>query len=354
MKRRYLAASAAALGAMGLLGVTQVRFANASKAAAAYVDFDDAPHPLLAQAAPEAAPASPTLPAPAASPLPADAPAPQPVPLPPTTEEPPTPLDPLPGPTTLPAPMIDAQPASPQPAAVPADAPDSLEPLPQPGEAPTTGTPARGSLAPVEGGDPESPSRPTVRRRSATTPSVRRPERWAPRPAEAPIPADVPPLAEEARDPFFRRQPAPARVARPSEPTRAVGLPGERSPFELDDSPSTDLDPVFPTPGDRVPGAPAEDGEALTRRYIRKLAEVRSAAASPESDSAIRQMEASIRGQLGQQFDARQRRYVDEIEALEAKVARLRALVDKRQENRDDIVQKRLNQLLSESEGLGW
>jgi hypothetical protein len=161
----------------------------------------------------------------------------------------------------------------------------------------------------------------------------------------------LPQLDEKPRGAFFRRQPSLPRATRPVEP------PGERSPFDLDEAPPAVLQPSGSLPSDPVfpsLGAPAEDGEALARRYVRELFLARSAAASPDSDPGIRRMEASVVDYIGRQFDARQRRYVDEIEALEAKVARLRALVDKRQENRDDIVRKRLNQLLSESEGLGW
>ena len=57
---------------------------------------------------------------------------------------------------------------------------------------------------------------------------------------------------------------------------------------------------------------------------------------------------------LEKQFDLRQKRHQDEIKALEDKVKKLKDLVDKRQENRKEIVAKRLDQILSDAEGLGW
>jgi hypothetical protein len=57
---------------------------------------------------------------------------------------------------------------------------------------------------------------------------------------------------------------------------------------------------------------------------------------------------------LDKQFEVRQQRHKKEIESLEAQVKKLRDLVDKRQENRRQIVAKRLDQILQEAQGLGW
>lgn len=57
---------------------------------------------------------------------------------------------------------------------------------------------------------------------------------------------------------------------------------------------------------------------------------------------------------LGKQFDARQKRHDGEIKALEAQVKKLKELVQKRQENRREIISKRLEQLVREADGLGW
>jgi hypothetical protein len=57
---------------------------------------------------------------------------------------------------------------------------------------------------------------------------------------------------------------------------------------------------------------------------------------------------------LEKQFDQRQRRHEAEIKALEAQVKKLKDLVEKRQENRREIIARRLDQILRESQGLGW
>ncbi len=57
---------------------------------------------------------------------------------------------------------------------------------------------------------------------------------------------------------------------------------------------------------------------------------------------------------LNKQFDLRQQRHQEEIKALEAQVRRLKGLVEKRQENRREIISKRLDQLVRDAEGLGW
>ena len=85
-----------------------------------------------------------------------------------------------------------------------------------------------------------------------------------------------------------------------------------------------------------------------------------------QSDSLIRQLEAAdsdalrhdIKAKLGEtlskQFDAGQKRYGLEIEALEAQIKRLKNLVRKRQENRAEIISRRLDQIVRDSQGLGF
>ncbi len=57
---------------------------------------------------------------------------------------------------------------------------------------------------------------------------------------------------------------------------------------------------------------------------------------------------------LGKQFDARQKRHEAEITALEAKIKKLKEMVQKRQDNRREIISRRMEQLVREAEGLGW
>ena len=57
---------------------------------------------------------------------------------------------------------------------------------------------------------------------------------------------------------------------------------------------------------------------------------------------------------IDKQFDMRQKRHESEISALETQLKKLKEMVQKRQENRKEIVGKRYEQLIRESEGLGW
>jgi hypothetical protein len=57
---------------------------------------------------------------------------------------------------------------------------------------------------------------------------------------------------------------------------------------------------------------------------------------------------------LGKQFDARQKRHEGEIAALEAKIKKLKDMVQKRQDNRREIISRRQEQLVREADGLGW
>lgn len=87
----------------------------------------------------------------------------------------------------------------------------------------------------------------------------------------------------------------------------------------------------------------AHEAEALAKEFLSNL------------DSKKRaEIQAKLNEILGKQFDARQRRHKLEIEALEAQVKKLRELVNKRQESRDDIISRRLEQIVRDSQGLGW
>ena len=57
---------------------------------------------------------------------------------------------------------------------------------------------------------------------------------------------------------------------------------------------------------------------------------------------------------LEKQFDQRQKRHEHEIQELETQVKKLKGLVSRRQENRREIIGKRMEQVLREAQGLGW
>ena len=76
--------------------------------------------------------------------------------------------------------------------------------------------------------------------------------------------------------------------------------------------------------------------------------------AAAKSDSDREKIKGQLAETLEKQFDQRQKRHEEEIKSLEAQVKKLKDLVDKRQENRREIIGARLNQIVKESQGLGW
>jgi hypothetical protein len=95
--------------------------------------------------------------------------------------------------------------------------------------------------------------------------------------------------------------------------------------------------------------ATSEEARLATQadRLARQFGAARSDVDKEKAKSLLAQV-------LDKQFDLRQRRQFREIESLEQQVRKLRELVQKRQENRGEIVSKRLDQILRNAQGLGW
>jgi len=98
--------------------------------------------------------------------------------------------------------------------------------------------------------------------------------------------------------------------------------------------------------------SPARTAEEAN--YAREAEQLARKLGDAKSDSDRSKIKTELCQVLEKQFDLRQKRHLDEIKALEAKVKKLKDLVDKRQENRREIVSKRLDQIMSDAEGLGW
>jgi hypothetical protein len=90
--------------------------------------------------------------------------------------------------------------------------------------------------------------------------------------------------------------------------------------------------------------------EAILGSRVSELIQRLARASSQESQEITKQLPEL----LAKQFDLRQKRHQMEIAALETKVKKLKDLVNKRQESRDDIIRRRLEQLVRESQGLDW
>ena len=82
--------------------------------------------------------------------------------------------------------------------------------------------------------------------------------------------------------------------------------------------------------------------------------EIRHRLESATTDAQRSEVRTKLSENLGKQFDLRQKRHGLEIEALETQVKKLRELVRKRQDSREEIISRRVDQILREAEGLGW
>jgi hypothetical protein len=100
--------------------------------------------------------------------------------------------------------------------------------------------------------------------------------------------------------------------------------------------------------GDRVYyayGFGAADAEAL------KLArQINDAKTDTDKDK----LRDKMKDVLDKAFEERQKRHEKEIEALEAQIKKLKAMVDKRKENKREIIDERVKQLQRDAAGLGW
>ena len=74
--------------------------------------------------------------------------------------------------------------------------------------------------------------------------------------------------------------------------------------------------------------------------------------ATDEKDRA--KLTENLQETLTQQFDTQQKVRELEVVAIEARAKKLRDVINKRNDGRRSIIDKRLDQLLREAEGLGW
>lgn len=76
--------------------------------------------------------------------------------------------------------------------------------------------------------------------------------------------------------------------------------------------------------------------------------------AETEEAEAREQLRTQIAGVLGQIFDARHRRRLQELEALESRVSKFRSIIEARQAQKSEIIKGRLDTIVREADGLGW
>jgi len=94
-------------------------------------------------------------------------------------------------------------------------------------------------------------------------------------------------------------------------------------------------------PGFFVPSHQDPSGQ-LVQDYVK---------AKEEDKKEIRKKLADA---LGKQFDTHMKQQQDELAALEKQIADLKAIMKKRQEAKTTIIDRRMDQLIQDAEGLGW
>jgi hypothetical protein len=142
-----------------------------------------------------------------------------------------------------------------------------------------------------------------------------------------------------------------------SAPTIRPDRPTIR-PDRQDEGPSDlrrDADPLLsPRVGPAGRRATRDQPGTRDAELERRVDELSRELESTESDQRRGEIRALLGEILGKQFDLRQKRHMDEIERLEARIKKLRQLVQKRQESRTEIIAHRLDQIVRDSQGLGF
>ncbi|HWB09312.1 MAG TPA: hypothetical protein VG826_08815 [Pirellulales bacterium] len=192
--------------------------------------------------------------------------------------------------------------------------------------------------SPAAGGGAAGPAADPLRTPAVAAPGVGAAPRVQPPPA-APAPGVV-------QSPFV--QVAPAPVA--SGAGVASGFTVQVPPPHPNYAQGNAFYPVL---------APADDPEAneLTSQDQQLEQEVQSLArqlADGSDDKQRADLKDKLAAALEKQFDVQQKLRQLEISRIEARVQKLRDLVRKRTDSRRKIIDGRLEQLLSDAEGLGW
>jgi hypothetical protein len=132
--------------------------------------------------------------------------------------------------------------------------------------------------------------------------------------------------------------PNQATFGKPGATSGPVRTAQQHSPYSGLAAPDPELTNVLDDEG-RV----EQEAAALTQEYSRT-----------EDEGQRAKIKAKLSSALEKQFDLQQKRRELEVARVETQLKKLRELMRKRSEARKTIVEKRLDQLLQEADGLGW
>ena len=85
------------------------------------------------------------------------------------------------------------------------------------------------------------------------------------------------------------------------------------------------------------------DSAQLAQQYVKA-----------EKESEKSDLRKKLQDSLNKQFDMHIDQQQKELKELEKQIAHLRSVLEKRQESKESIVKRRMDQLIHEAEGLGW
>jgi hypothetical protein len=110
----------------------------------------------------------------------------------------------------------------------------------------------------------------------------------------------------------------------------------------------------------RMPGMAADDDPEMTElshteaALANDSAEIFARFAETENAADRKKISAELRESLAKQFDVQRQRRELELGRIEEQVRKLREQLKKRTDARETIIERRLDQLINEAEGLGW
>ena len=99
-----------------------------------------------------------------------------------------------------------------------------------------------------------------------------------------------------------------------------------------------------------APDPAVVQGENAQQANVASLVKLLKTAEGAEKESVV----AKLKSAVGDQFDKRQDGKAKELRALEEQLAKLKEIHAKRTQQRDVIIAERVQQILRDSEGLGW
>lgn len=106
--------------------------------------------------------------------------------------------------------------------------------------------------------------------------------------------------------------------------------------------------------GTPAPPAGFQDGAWVYGQARNDAAHFAQQYVKAEREDDRRELRNKMEKALATEFDKQAENQRKEIEDLEKQIRKLRELMDKRREHRSDIINRRMEQLIQDAQGLGW